>query len=452
MNRPLLIFLVIALAVAGIFLVSQGIEKTITLEFDGQTGEIVTSAWTVSDILAEQGVYLNEADEVDPPLSTWLTGGETISIERAAWVTIVADGETFSVFTRQRSPKSILSKSGIKLSTGDQILLDGKPASINSTLSPGSNHSLQVQRPKKVELQDADQIESISTTSATLADAMWENGISLATADRLAPSANTYLNKPVSAILKPSNEVYVEYADGTIRSRTAAETVGEALAELGIPLQGLDYSHPGVNSKIPQNGIIQVIRVKEDLLLEHEPIPYESEIQPVADLEIDNRKIVQPGIYGLNTKRVRVRYEDNHEISRQVEAEYTSQESQSEIIGYGTKIVPHTLNTPDGPIQYWRALNMYAISYNPTSAGDNITATGAILAKGIAAIDPTYIPYGTRMYVPGYGEALAADTGGGVKGRMIDLGYTDEDYVSWHEWVTVYFLWPPPENVVWVIP
>ena len=56
------------------------------------------------------------------------------------------------------------------------------------------------------------------------------------------------------------------------------------------------------------------------------------------------------------------------------------------------------------------------------------------------------------MYVPGYGEALAADTGGGIRGRMIDLGYRDEDYVSWHEWVTVYFLWPPPENVVWIIP
>jgi 3D (Asp-Asp-Asp) domain-containing protein len=95
---------------------------------------------------------------------------------------------------------------------------------------------------------------------------------------------------------------------------------------------------------------------------------------------------------------------------------------------------------------------MYAISYNVTSNGGYGTATGVPLAKGVVAIDPRYIPYGTMMYVPGYGEALAADTGGGIKGRMIDLGYLDEDYVSWHQWVTVYFLWPPPENVVWIIP
>jgi 3D (Asp-Asp-Asp) domain-containing protein len=95
---------------------------------------------------------------------------------------------------------------------------------------------------------------------------------------------------------------------------------------------------------------------------------------------------------------------------------------------------------------------MYAVSYNPTSNGGYGTASGIPLAKGVAAIDNDYILFGTRMYIPGYGIAVAADTGGGVKGRMIDLGYSDDDYVSWHQWVTVYFLWPPPENVPWTIP
>jgi len=35
---------------------------------------------------------------------------------------------------------------------------------------------------------------------------------------------------------------------------------------------------------------------------------------------------------------------------------------------------------------------------------------------------------------------------------MIDLGYSDEDYVPWHQWVTVYLLWPPPDNIMWVVP
>ena len=48
------------------------------------------------------------------------------------------------------------------------------------------------------------------------------------------------------------------------------------------------------------------------------------------------------------------------------------------------------------------------------------TATGIPVAHGVVATDPTVIPLGTRMYVPGYGEGIAADTGSAVKGLTID--------------------------------
>lgn len=452
MKRHLLIFLAGVLALAGIFLVSRGFNKNITLQINGQPQQVESKAWRVSTLLAEQGISLNEEDAIDLSPSTWLTGGETITIEQANWVTISADGNTTHLFTWQRTPETILSEAGIELSEGDRIILDGIPVPIGGILSPGDNHSLQVQRAQPIEVNGSAQDDMIFSTSATIGDALWENGIELSIGDRISPPMGTPLDKPEKVELKLAQTVTIHFKLGTIRSQTAAETVGEALAETGIPLQGLDYSRPGANRPIPQDGKIQVIRVQEDLLLESEPIPYETQTQPVADLEIDNRTIVQSGVFGLNTKRIRVRYEDDLEISRQVEDEYISQEPQPEIIGYGTQITPKTMNTPDGPIKYWRALSMYAVSYNVTSNGGYGTATGIPLDKGVAAIDPRYIPYGTRMYVPGYGEALAADTGGGIKGRMIDLGYLDENYVSWHEWVTVYFLWPPPENVVWVIP
>jgi 3D (Asp-Asp-Asp) domain-containing protein len=49
------------------------------------------------------------------------------------------------------------------------------------------------------------------------------------------------------------------------------------------------------------------------------------------------------------------------------------------------------------------------------------TATGVPVQPGIIATDPAYIPLGTRMFVPGYGEGVAADTGGAVIGWTIDL-------------------------------
>jgi 3D (Asp-Asp-Asp) domain-containing protein len=53
--------------------------------------------------------------------------------------------------------------------------------------------------------------------------------------------------------------------------------------------------------------------------------------------------------------------------------------------------------------------------------GNGITAIGLQAKKGICAVDPKVIPLGSRLYIPGYGEALAADTGGWVKGNRIDL-------------------------------
>lgn len=49
------------------------------------------------------------------------------------------------------------------------------------------------------------------------------------------------------------------------------------------------------------------------------------------------------------------------------------------------------------------------------------TASGLPVARGIVAVDPRLIPLGTRLFVPGYGKAIAADVGTAIKGRIIDL-------------------------------
>ena len=60
------------------------------------------------------------------------------------------------------------------------------------------------------------------------------------------------------------------------------------------------------------------------------------------------------------------------------------------------------------------------------------TATGAPVGYGVVAVDPSVIPLGTRMTIPGYGEGVAADTGGAIQGAVIDLWFpTDADAASW---------------------
>jgi 3D (Asp-Asp-Asp) domain-containing protein len=59
------------------------------------------------------------------------------------------------------------------------------------------------------------------------------------------------------------------------------------------------------------------------------------------------------------------------------------------------------------------------------------TATGMPVGQGVVAVDPSVIPLGTRMYVPGYGKGVAADVGGGIKGDTIDLWMTPSQCASW---------------------
>ena len=60
------------------------------------------------------------------------------------------------------------------------------------------------------------------------------------------------------------------------------------------------------------------------------------------------------------------------------------------------------------------------------------TATGAPVGYGVVAVDPSVIPLGTRMTIPGYGEGVAADTGGAIQGLVIDLWFpTAADAAAW---------------------
>ena len=73
-----------------------------------------------------------------------------------------------------------------------------------------------------------------------------------------------------------------------------------------------------------------------------------------------------------------------------------------------------------------------------------VTRTGVTVRHGAVAVDPEVIPLGTLLYVEGYGYAVAVDTGGAVKGNMIDL----------FDWIPTREAWTfgIQTREVWVLP
>jgi 3D (Asp-Asp-Asp) domain-containing protein len=87
-------------------------------------------------------------------------------------------------------------------------------------------------------------------------------------------------------------------------------------------------------------------------------------------------------------------------------------------------------------------LVMVATAYAPGAGAGWRTATNRKAGYGIVAVDPRVIPLGTRLYIPGYGYAIAADTGGAIKGNRIDLCFnTCSEAIRWgRREVKVYIL------------
>ena len=80
------------------------------------------------------------------------------------------------------------------------------------------------------------------------------------------------------------------------------------------------------------------------------------------------------------------------------------------------------INYTDEGFSYTAVMSMEATAYLPGDGdGYGITATGIPATYGVVAVDPNIIPLGSRVYIPGYGEAIAADTGGAIYGYRIDL-------------------------------
>jgi 3D (Asp-Asp-Asp) domain-containing protein len=171
---------------------------------------------------------------------------------------------------------------------------------------------------------------------------------------------------------------------------------------------------------------------------------------------------VQVGIEGVKKRSIVVRYENGKEVRRTIEREWVDATPVTKLISYGTKLVHHDLTLPDGSTaSYWRKIRIHATSYTAATSGKErshpyfgITATGMQAGLGIVAVDPRVINLRTKMYVPGYGMAVAGDTGGRIKGLRVDLGYDESNLVLWYKWVDIYLLDPPPptDQIHFIIP
>ena len=373
-------------------------------------------------------------------------------------VTIIDNDQILTLQTAERVPSLILKQAGVTLHPDDRILLNGLPTDVNQAIT-AYPVTLQIRRARVVTITTSDGEQELRTSAFTIGEALQEASIWLHAEDEITPGINSPIFDPTITIHQlPTHDLTVTSHGKTIQARSSAQTVGEALAEAGIPLIGLDYSLPAENEPLPSDGQVRLVRVSESMQLAQKPIPFESELQASADVPLDQTQILQPGETGLTVQRIRIRYEDAQEVSRITEDETMVRPPKTRLLGYGTKIEVKSAVVDGVNLEYWRAVQMYATSYSPCRSGADRcysgTSSGKSLRKGMVGLRYSWYlsMQGQQLYIPGYGFASVEDVCGGCVGRpWIDLGFSDQNFEPWHSWVTVYFLTPVPANVIYVL-
>ena len=441
---------------------------SITINVDGQARVVHTNQRLVDNVLREAGVTLQPEDLVMPDLESTLPDRPaTITVQRALSVTIMADDRTQQFRTQATTLPDLLKQAKVPLGEHDLVTINGQVFNhsdlttqlFSSGPTDRSPLAIVIRRAVPVTIDTGNNnVRQIETPATTVGQALTEANVQLYLADRITPDLSAPLTAGMRIQIEASMPVQVEVDGQLIRSRTLRHKVGEVLSDLGVALFGEDYTQPALEADIKAETAIKVVRVREEYKIQQEPILFETQTVYDPDMELDTSS-TQDGQNGLRQKRIRVRYEDGQEVTRNLVDEFVLEPPVNKVTRLGTQVVIRTLDTPSGPIEYWRHLRMYATAYSASTSGTSpsapwygITATGLKMQKGVIAVDPTVVPLRTRIYVADYGIGAALDTGSGVKGRWLDLGYDDNNLVGWHWWVDAYLLTPVPANIPFSIP
>ena len=275
--------------------------------------------------------------------------------------------------------------------------------------------------------------ETFVTYKGTVKDVLQEKGVELASKDKVQPSLESKVSDKETIKLKTAIPVEINSNGIKVEVQTAEDTIEDMLdvEETTLKEQGIQFNKdidevlPSLDSKIEGGVNVQLVKVETKDLVEKEAIKFDTIVEKDADLDSSVQKVKSEGNNGEKEITYQLIYKDGVEISRNVKSTKTILEPQNEVVVKGTGQV--YASRGGDSITYKKKLNCTATAYSNHSN----TATGRTPVRnegGLStiAVDPSVIPLGSKVYVDGYGYAIAADTGGAIKGNIIDI-YLDSE-------------------------
>ena len=375
------------------FVLYQNTKKAVTLDANGETIEVTTHAKTVEQLLHEQNIDVAEHDKISPSLNTTIVNGLAITWKQAKEVTISVDGNQLKVWTTETHVKDILKEANIEVSDLDSLVQE-----LDTEI--GADNNIDIQKAFQVSLVDGGDKRQVWSTPTTVANFLKHQGIQLNEYDRVE---NNLTNINLTDVITPQSNIIV------VRVEKVIDVVEDSL----------DFT----------------IEKKQD-----------------ASLQEGKQKDVTAGQKGLKNKTYEIIKENGKVVAKNLQSEIVVKEPQNQVVAVGTKtVVPNIPSVASvasvasastvsrGSTESVNGSEFYvtATAYTAYCKGCSGTSAAGIDLRSnpelkVIAVDPSVIKLGSKVWVEGYGIAVAADTGGAIKGNKIDIFVPSETQaINW---------------------
>lgn len=397
------VLLSVGVVIVAVFAYVMMQPETITIIDNGIKTEHDTKAGSVIEVLDEAGITIDEADYVTPALSADIPPERIIHIERAHTVSLqIGYGQMETVDTRERTVGDVLLRYGVSVREGDDVY-----PSVRTPITSGM--TIRYQPVVTLDLIIGDDATKVYTMASTVEEALREARIEISERDTVVPALTTEVRDGMTITVNMSRDV-VQYENRLIPFEIVEEE--DATLEVGT-------------TKVSQVGVPGLERTRYALTVENGTITNRTET------EVKMLQTVRPQIIKVGTKVA---------IDREIESE--TDEAPTEPVASTSPFREEAEikigETPraDDALDFTSAkqLLVEATAYT-NNAEDTVTYDGRVLTRSgydvtetilyegmrIIAVDPAVIPLGTRVYIEGFGMAIALDTGSAIKGNIIDI-------------------------------
>ena len=355
-------------------------------------------------------------------------------------VGVAGDPTLAEIRSFHKDPVRIVSSVGVTLGENDLISV--------TPINGGDNSNLVVYKSGKASV-DVDGKEHLIDTNGSVAKTIASSGITLDRGDTVDVDLSSLAYDGMEINIDRAYDVFVQDGDETYTYRTTGCKAGEAVYAMGLKLGEEDELDVPPETELSQGDTVQVLRCVYTERTAEESIDYGTTIVEDNNLFEGQSRILKNGVRGTQEVLYRDKYLGTACVESVPLQKTVTSEPVNALKAVGTRVfsvagkVPiSNLTLPEGfeldangvPASYQYFMDGVATAYY----GGGLTASGRPAAVGYVAVDPKVIPYGTELWVASldgkyvYGYAIAADTGGFVKGGWADMDlYMDTEDECW---------------------